>query len=256
MLRLQYCSLSEGRTPSRHHASAHCQRAKVPIHVGSHIRTVAMVMMKMPVLEARHCIRTVESSRLRDRDFQLWMDKILLPIVFEQYSSAHVQHYPSSYDHSRFNATARGVETHAQRIDPMTREQQSNYYLPPECLSQVWESIFMALEQPAHLPFRGVAILLRAKNLRAKNLMVLTRDVTWELMMSRFQGYWSSAVDETYLTSDFYFDIGMEVCPRHASYVALQSSGIDTVTYQRRQESRVPVEILLPKRCCLESYIS
>lgn len=38
------------------------------------------------------------------------------------YNGEHVQHYLSSYDHSRYNATARGVSTDAQRIDPVARE--------------------------------------------------------------------------------------------------------------------------------------
>lgn len=57
-------------------------------------------------------------------------------MVYGHYSSAHVQHYPSSYDHSRFNAIARGVEARSQRVDPVARpvarEQQLAYDLPPE----------------------------------------------------------------------------------------------------------------------------
>ena len=65
-----------------------------------------------------------QSSRLRDQDFRLWMDGILLPIIYKHYSSSHVQHYPSSYDHSRYNATARGVESRTRQVDPVSREQQ------------------------------------------------------------------------------------------------------------------------------------
>ncbi len=42
-----------------------------------------------------------QTSRLRDQDFRLWMNGLLLPIIHEHYSSSHVQHYPSSYDSSR-----------------------------------------------------------------------------------------------------------------------------------------------------------
>ncbi|RSL84143.1 hypothetical protein CDV31_016741 [Fusarium ambrosium] len=61
-------------------------------------------------------------SKLRDEDFRLWMDGILLPAIYQCYSAAHVQHYPSSYDHSRYNATARGVETLSQRVYPVAWE--------------------------------------------------------------------------------------------------------------------------------------
>lgn len=50
------------------------------------------------------------------------MDGVLLPVLYNHHSSSHVQHYPSSYDHGRYNATARGVETKSQRVEPMARE--------------------------------------------------------------------------------------------------------------------------------------
>jgi hypothetical protein len=51
-----------------------------------------------------------QSSQLLDQDFQQWMDKILLLIINCCYSGDLIQHYPSSFDHSRLNATAQGVK--------------------------------------------------------------------------------------------------------------------------------------------------
>ncbi|EXK75695.1 hypothetical protein FOQG_19539 [Fusarium oxysporum f. sp. raphani 54005] len=130
-----------------------------------------------------------KSSKLRDEDFRLWMDGILLPAIYQCYSTAHVQHYPSSYDHSRCNSTARGVEGLSQRVHPVAREQQLVYYLPPEALADVWATITAAIQEPGFQQFRDVTILLQAKNLK-----VLTKDVTWEKMMSRFEQYWTSAI--------------------------------------------------------------
>ena len=86
-----------------------------------------------------------QTSRLRDQDFRLWMNGVLLPIIHEHYSSFHVQQYLSTYDSSRYNATARGVESRTQRIDPLPREQDLMSYLPPESLAKVWESILVAV---------------------------------------------------------------------------------------------------------------
>lgn len=123
-------------------------------------------------------------SRLRDEDFQLWTDGILFPAIYKCYSSAHVQHYPSSYNHSRYNSTARGVETLAQRVHPVVREQQLVYFLPPEALAEVWANILATVQEPVFQQFQDVTILLQAKNLK-----VLTKDVTREKMVSRFKGY-------------------------------------------------------------------
>jgi hypothetical protein len=67
------------------------------------------------------------------------MDKILLLIINRCYSGDLIQHYPSSFDHSRLNATARGVEMRLQQVDPVAREQLLSYFLPPEALNTVWE---------------------------------------------------------------------------------------------------------------------
>ncbi|KAH7111566.1 hypothetical protein EDB81DRAFT_894279 [Dactylonectria macrodidyma] len=185
-------------------------------------------------------------SKLRDEDFRLWMDGILLPAIYRCYSSAHVQHYPSSYDHSRCNSTARGVETLSQRVHPVAREQQLVYYLPPEALADVWANILASAQEPGFQQFQDVTILLQAKNLK-----VLTKDVTWEKMVARFQKYWTHAIDESHITADLYFDVGKETCPQQASQVVhwsqLAAEVIDDSTDKR-------AETLLYRRCCLESY--
>ncbi|KAH6604293.1 hypothetical protein Trco_007739 [Trichoderma cornu-damae] len=51
-------------------------------------------------------------------------------------NSDQVQHYPSSYNHSQYNSTARGIESLTQQIHPIAREQQLVYCLPPELLGE------------------------------------------------------------------------------------------------------------------------
>ncbi|KAE8849566.1 hypothetical protein PTNB29_10522 [Pyrenophora teres f. teres] len=62
-------------------------------------------------------------SRLTDGDFRTWMDQILLPVIYRHHDSSLVQHYPSSFDHGRYNSTARGVEGRSQRSDATPRQQ-------------------------------------------------------------------------------------------------------------------------------------
>ncbi|KAG8664636.1 hypothetical protein FPOAC2_10249 [Fusarium poae] len=189
-----------------------------------------------------------KSSRFRDEDFRTWMDGVLLPIIHNHYSNSHVQHYPSSYDHSKYNATARGIETLAQRVHPVAREQQLKYYLPPESLGAVWASIQHVVQEPGFRHFRDITVLLQAKNLK-----VLTKDITWSQTVARFRNYWTHAIDEEYITTDFYFDVGKETCPQQASRATsigdegVLNGNIDNLVY-------TPAGTLLYKRCCLQSY--
>jgi hypothetical protein len=96
--------------------------------------------------------------------------------------------------------------------------------------------------------FRDVTLLLQVKNLK-----VLTKDTTWERILSRFQKHWAYAVDEAYVTDEFYFNIGKETCPQQASHVASLKEA--TTAGPATQGQAAAAETLLYKRCCLEAYL-
>ncbi|KAL7903798.1 hypothetical protein GGI35DRAFT_491555 [Trichoderma velutinum] len=201
-----------------------------------------------PVHQVPHYTFGRKSSKIRNEDFQLWMDGILLPAIYRCYSSDQVQHYPSSYNHSQYNSTARGVESLTQHVHPMAREQQLVYCLPPESLGEVWASILSATQEPGFHQFQNVTILLQAKNLKT-----ITKDVTWEKMNLRFEDYWTNAIDESHIAADLYIDIGKETCPRQASRVTPLNQ---PAAEEDNDLGEAEAETLLYKRCCLESYTS
>ncbi|KAJ5668636.1 uncharacterized protein N7477_007206 [Penicillium maclennaniae] len=151
-----------------------------------------------------------QCSRLRDNDFRLWMDEILIPAISRHYPNSVLQHYRSSYDHSRSNATAQGVESRSQRVDPVAREQTLWYLLLPDALHEVWKTILERISRPGLHGFRDIRILLHAKNLK-----IMTKDDSWERMTQRFERNWTHAVVRSYTSGEFYFDIGKEVSLSH-----------------------------------------
>lgn len=56
--------------------------------------------------------------------------------------------------------------------------------------------------------------------INGKNLKTLTKDLRWEGVTSRFPNFWTDTVAEAYITPEFYFDVGKEVCPVQKSRVA------------------------------------
>ena len=113
-------------------------------------------------------------SRLLDDDFRTWMDQILLPVIYQHHDSSLTQHYPSSFDHARYNSTARGVEGRSQRADVTPRQQLLFHFLPPDSLHEMWQKILQAIERPGLQQFRGAFLFLQGKNLKC-----LTKDSTW-----------------------------------------------------------------------------
>ena len=185
-------------------------------------------------------------SKIRDEDFQLWMDGILLPAIYQNYGSTHVQHYPSSYDHSRYNSTAWGVEALTHQLHPVAREQQLVYCLPPEPLADIWTCTLSAVEKPGFQQFRDVTILLQAKNLK-----IITKDITWDKMVSRFEEYWADSIEESHVATDLYIDIGKETCPQQSSKVMPCNH---PVAGESDAQEAAEAETLLYKRCCLDPY--
>jgi hypothetical protein len=177
------------------------------------------------------------TSRLLDDDFQKFTNQVLLPALYRHYDSSQVQHYPSSYQHAKYNSTARGVEGRSRKVDTISREQRLMHFVPPDQLHVVWETIQETIEQPGLQQFKDVTIFLHVKNLKT-----LIKGFTWEDMMTRLQKYWGEVVDEAYISNDFYFDIGKETCPRQ-TYLSTEDIG-----------NSLPAEILLWKKCCLDSY--
>jgi hypothetical protein len=224
----------------------HPHAVRQPIHLVPHYtfgRLVGLEDVSLYVLFPRLYRENQQCSRLRDEDFQIWMDQVLLPAIYQHYPSTMVQHYPSSFNHSRSNATARGVELRSQRVDATAREQILSYFLPPDTLHQVWETVLQTIEQPGLHRFRGLQLLIQAKNLKT-----LTKDTTWHAMTQRFQQYWDHAVAEPYTTPRLFFDIGKETCP------SLWSSVMPVDGPAGNSDANATAQVLLWKRCCLDAY--
>ena len=165
------------------------------------------------------------------------MDQVLLPAIYKHHIGSQTQHYPSSFHHSLSNSTARFTEAYTQKLEPIPRQQLLSYFIQPDSLDTLWETILNTVNQAGLQQFHGLQLVLEAKNLKG-----LTKDVTWKKMTERFQQYWSTAVNSSYFTTArLFYDIGKEICPTQ-SYLKDQDMGT------------LPAEILLWKRCCLESY--
>uniref|UniRef100_A0A093UKY7 Uncharacterized protein n=1 Tax=Talaromyces marneffei PM1 TaxID=1077442 RepID=A0A093UKY7_TALMA len=192
-----------------HHGHAYTVRQ--PIHQVPHYtfgRLAGFEEISLYLLFPQLYREDQQYSRLWDEDFKKWIDEVLLPVIYHHQSSSMVQHYPSSHDH--------------------------------KSLHPIWEDILHQIGRPGLRQFQDVRILLQAKNLKT-----MTKDWTWQQMMQWFYGFWDHAVDLSYTSANFYFDIGKEVCPAGPSYIAIEGEPT---------EEEDAAQTLMWKRCCLDSY--
>lgn len=213
-----------------------------PVHKIPHYtfgRLVAFEDTSLYFLFPRLYREDQQTSRLLDNDFKLWTDGVLLPAIYRHYESSQVQNYPGSYDHGKHNSTARGIESRSHKVDIMPREQRIIHFLRRGPLHAVWETIQELIQQPGLEQFRDVTILLDIKNLKT-----LIKGSSWEELIATLQNHWGDAIDSAYMLPEFYFDLGKEICPEQ-TYLPSVHLGDSPCA-----------EILLWKRCCLESFCS
>lgn len=218
----------------------HLHLVKKPIHQIPHYtlgRLVGFEDASLYILFPRLYREDQQSSRLLDSDFQLWLDQVLLPAIYQFYKGSQVQHYPSSFSHAKYNSTARGVEGRSQKVNIVPREQLIMKFLQPEHLPQVWQHIQELIQRPGLTQFQGALILLHAKDLKT-----LFKSPTWSQMVAKVEKYWGIVVNKSYVSSSFYFDVAKETCPEQSSILA---------SSQRSQG-----ETLFWKQCCLQSLYS
>lgn len=119
-------------------------------------------------------------------------------------------------------------------MDVQSRVQQLAYPVLPEKLHDIWQTILDTVEQPGLQHFKGVTILLHAKNLKT-----LIKGYTWMAMLAKFERHWLEKINSDYLSANFYYDLGKETCPKY-TYLATQDPVDGTA------------EVLLWKKCCLQ----
>lgn len=122
-----------------------------------------------------------QSSRLRDHEFRIWIDRVLLPMIHRHYDGSLVQHYAFSFDHRRLNTTVRGIKMRSQLVDTVAWEQLLFYSHPPDTLPLVWASILETIERAGLQQTLDVTILIQDKNPKG-----LTKVNPWEGPMQQF----------------------------------------------------------------------
>ena len=101
-------------------------------------------------------------SRLCDHDFRTWMDRILLPAVYQYHDSSLVQHYPSSLImHETFDSS--GVEWRSRRTERTTAA--ASFQFPPAIFpsTRCGRQFLQAVERPGLQHFRGVFLFCHAR---------------------------------------------------------------------------------------------
>ncbi|KAH6974901.1 hypothetical protein EDB80DRAFT_830411 [Ilyonectria destructans] len=108
-----------------------------------------------------HVCRT--TTYLTKNERRMWINELLLPAIRHCCPPDVVQHHPRSFDDVESKAYSRQRETCGGMIN---HKMDMHHYLPQEYLQQIWHHINQRIEQPELAMFRGMFIVLSAKNIK------------------------------------------------------------------------------------------
>lgn len=184
-------------------------------------------------------------SSLTREQLSRWTDQIYLPALHKFYQAHYTQHLPASHRNAYDDSKAHQVESRQVQTASYQAQQSIGYHLQPEHLDEIWHDVLQTINTtPGFGDFRDAELFVSAKGTKLQFKTGVSRPALKDAM-DHFETYVRDVIDFDFLRTDrFYVDIGKEICP-HASTVASQ-------TQHRDDEAQV----LLWKRCCLESYMS
>jgi hypothetical protein len=107
---------------------------------------------------------SVEQRRISPRDERrIWVDRLLLPAIRRFCPPDVIQHHPRSFDDVESKAYSRRRENCSGMVQ---NDMDMHHYLPPQYLEAIWCYMTQSTEHPDLVKFRGMFIVLSAKNIK------------------------------------------------------------------------------------------
>jgi hypothetical protein len=108
-----------------------------------------------------HVCRT--TTYLTKEERRMWIDQLLLPAIRRCCPPDVIQHHPRSFDDVESKAYSRQRETCGGMVP---NRMDMHHYLPQEYLPAIWRHMTQNTEQADLAVFRGMFIVLSAKNIK------------------------------------------------------------------------------------------
>ena len=148
-----------------------------------------------------HACRT--TSYLTKDEHRLWVDRLLLPAIRQVCPQDVIQYHPRSFDDAESKTYSRRRENCSGTV---RNNMDMHHYLPPEYLEEIWCHIARSTEQPDLAKFRGLFIVLSAKNIKLQ-----ARSSTFQECRTKIIDHLRQVLDWSKADlSNTWIDIGLE----------------------------------------------
>ncbi|KAJ5102449.1 hypothetical protein N7532_002978 [Penicillium argentinense] len=191
-----------------------------------------------------HLPHYCDFTRLTDEQFSRWFDQIFYPALRQVCAVDHLQHLPASYQHALATCRASRVENCLRDTPGHQPQLQMSYFLPPQCLAQLWHCILATVTQLGLQDFREPELLVEAKGTKLRFKSAATPS-DMLAVLENFDRELHRTLDFSHVWHDrLYVDVGKEVCPPHV----IPSEDTGGVPPHEPQT-------YLWRRCCLRHHL-
>lgn len=179
------------------------------------------------------------SNILTEHQLRRFVDKILLPSVYEVYPARVLQAIPGSYQQAKLNALASSTEARLRQTHSYGRMQTIRYTFPANQLNALWESILDKVYEPDFQDFGKPLLLINAKNMK-----VSTAKPNLAEAFQTFRSDLDRILDWNFLSvHQAWIDIGKEYVDKRSRHAALGN------------EVEESGATFLWRECCLKQFL-
>ena len=184
-------------------------------------------------------------SQMTHHQLSRWYDLIFYPAVRRVVSSDRLQHFPASFRHALATCRAPRVEKRTtEGMGYMQSQLRMSYYLPPQCLKELWGHILAKVAEPGLKDFGDPELLVQSKGTK---LRYKSSEASSDLInvIESHTGDLHNVLDFSHVCVDrLYVDVAKETSPPcHSTQIPGSGS-----------QSPEP-QTYLWRRCCLLEHL-
>ncbi|KAJ6041642.1 uncharacterized protein N7446_010480 [Penicillium canescens] len=191
-----------------------------------------------------HLLCHQDFTRLTNKQFTQWFDQIFYPALHRVCTTDHLQHLPASYRHALATCRASRIENRLHETPGHQPQLQMSYFLPPQCLTQLWQYVLATVEQPGLQDFRDPQLLVEAKGIK---LRFKSADTPSDMLavIESFDRELHRVLNFSHVLHErLYADVGKETCPQ---------GGIPQG--DKGGDSSQEAQTYIWRRCCLRNHL-
>ena len=123
-----------------------------------------------------------QTTRLPDKWYDIWLEHIWLPAIYDTIPAASTSTYPTSAEDARLKSTMKSRITRIKGSQQEPRQQLLSYFVNPRYLKALWNRVLRNIASSPYEMFNDAWLLVIAKGIKS-----FYQDIRWSRMMQQYR---------------------------------------------------------------------